>query len=76
MKKACYSWGCYNNAEILVMAHAALSVRKLVSCSLKLSFNDKGVSVAGLCAVGITRAVKTANLFATVGRTGQNLHLR
>ena len=34
------------------------------------SFDDKGVDVARLCVEGISRAVKTANLFNDVGCNG------
>lgn len=37
---------------------------------LGVPFNDKGVDMAELCVEGITRAVKTANLFSTVGCNG------
>ena len=37
---------------------------------LGVPFNDKGVDIAGLCVEGISRAVKTANLFRTVGCNG------
>ena len=37
---------------------------------LGIPFNDKGIDIAGLCAEGISRAVKTANLFNRVGCNG------
>ena len=37
---------------------------------LGIPFNDKGVDIAGLCIEGTTRAVKTANLFSTLGCSG------
>ena len=46
-------------------------VRKTPSFKyLGVPFNDKGVDMAELCVEGITRAVKTANLFSTVGCNG------
>ena len=43
---------------------------------LGIPFNDKGIDISGLYVEGISRAVKTVNLFYTMGLTGQGFHPR